>query len=285
MKWMFALVCFLCLHDPLLAKHAAPLLRAFIICDSSPHSMKSAYRRDAYRMKRMLKAIAQYTKRNLRLQMCVGKTCSPRIMRRWIQSLPSSSQDIVFVYYSGQGCPNGGTGQWPSIKFPGFHACLDGTYREDKIAAQLHAKHPRLMLVFFDCYNQLIPLQRTHFAFPVHPERDVRTSGIKRLFLKSKGSVIACSALHGQPSFGVITNRSSGGLFTAEFLHLFQGCQLISDNWDMFCFKIRELRSDGERPAQRPYFEVNVSSPPLDYEVLSSSTPCNMRAGMSNIGS
>ena len=165
MKWILTLLCFLCLHDPLVAKITGSHLRALIISDKAPRSMKNSYLHDAYRMKQMLQAIARYTKCPLQLQMCAGKKSSFRTLKKWLRSLPLSSKDIVFVYYAGKGCPQVGNNLWPSIKFPDRHGCFGRTYTEGEIASQISAKHPRLTLVFFDCYDQLIKIRRPSRSF------------------------------------------------------------------------------------------------------------------------
>jgi hypothetical protein len=264
MKWILTLLCFLCLHDPLVAKITGSHLRALIISDKAPRSMKNSYLHDAYRMKQMLQAIARYTKCPLQLQMCAGKKSSFRTLKKWLRSLPLSSKDIVFVYYAGKGCPQVGNNLWPSIKFPDRHGCFGRTYTEGEIASQISAKHPRLTLVFFDCYDQLIKIRRPSRSFSNRPRRSACPPATMGLFLESQGSVVACSALQGQPSFGIGTNMTSGGLFSAKLIHIFQNFRFGLTDWNSVCADLKDLHFDGGQTSQRPYCEVNVRIPPED---------------------
>ena len=103
MRWVLAIIFATSLGTILLAKEREICLRALILCDSATPTVKTVSYADALRMKKSLENIAYQLKLCPRIRTLVGKNLFFENVKKWVRSIPRSSRDVVFVYYSGYG--------------------------------------------------------------------------------------------------------------------------------------------------------------------------------------
>ncbi len=251
MRCMVMLGFLVALCTSLFAESTRPCLRACVVYESPECPAVTCYKNDAHRIKAALSSIAHSLRIPLRLEMRAHKTLSPSALNQWIRSV--SSNDIAVVFYAGTGrCREQKNGMWPVMTIPAHEGCTLA-YGEDEVASQIASRNPRLSLILFDCYSHLTTRRQSH---SVGLSKKVRLSrnclGIRKLFLQSRGTVTACSAQRGMPSYGVVAKKTSGGVFTSRFLHLLQKDQSSLTSWEVFCSHLKHVACQNLPSLQSP---------------------------------
>ena len=257
MKWILLIAVVLIQGAGCFAQDKEPSLRALIIYDSSPSDLKDSYSVDAQRMSKSLESIAYHTKLAFRLKVCKEKNLSLKFLKQWLRGIPSSSQDVVFVYYAGRGsCVSNTDSDWPSIKVSG--RCSGSSYAEDVIAKMIQTKNPRLCFVMFDCYQRLLSISRKKLYIPRCIRKTPGNGGFKRLFLKTKGVITACSARTGQPAYGIFQKGYTGGLFTSVFIGVMQLANVSPARWETIFSEIEDSCFDHPSVKQCSFNQLDV---------------------------
>lgn len=237
------------------------VLHALLICDTLAPTISYAYQADLDRMKRNLEAIAVGTGLQLKLKMLTDKQVGVGQVKTWITKLPNSSKDVVLVYYVGREGTQRTKGPWPAIKT----AIKKGALSADLVAKRVEKRHPRLTLVFFDCYEHLQRITKRHYYVnntSVPSRGDCRT--IKPLFTKAKGTFIACSGPKGRKGIGLIQDKIAGGVFTISLIDSIvnnkidpkwsRGCITLEDNFQYILGTKRKLLI--KRHVVDPHYEL-----------------------------
>lgn len=232
-------------------------LHALLICDSHAPKLSHAYCADLERMKRNLDGIAIQSDLKLNLKILTGKQVDASHVEHWITKLPKGSNDVVLVYYVGRQCSQRSRGAWPAIKA----SSRKTAFSADCIAKRIEKRHPRLTLVFFDCYERLLNIKRSdyHIDDAGIPTNEDYTN-IKPLFTKAKGTFMACSDPKGRKGFGVVQGNILGGVFTISLI------DSIADNlylpkWSTGYLDLKTNYMDILRTKRKPLIKRHVIEP------------------------
>lgn len=148
----------------------------------------------------------------------MGDDCSPQRLKSVIRDFTCGPKDVVMFYYSGHGVRSfDDTSVFPQM-------CLGSNTQKDYIPLEyvkdeLEKKGAKLLLVMGNCCNSysnvVLPKDNTFAAASWSPCRNNSSRGLKKLFLETKGTIIASGSKKGQYSW---TSAAQGGLFTLGFL-------------------------------------------------------------------
>ncbi len=195
----------------------AVTLHAFVICDTSEYDIGYSTRRDSYRLKEETEKMAYYTGMELKYTELTGVHVQPRKMWKAISDAVIEEDDAVIFYFSGHGIhltSEKGT-RWPDLYF----SMVDKTVPLADIYSEIVQKKPRFALFLADSCNNFLeeadapPRASKKGVVSLKQVYDVRTEAYKKLFLESKGSIIAVGAIEGGYAFAT----SEGGCFTNTF--------------------------------------------------------------------
>ena len=110
--------------------------------------------------------------------------------------------------------------QYASIALRSNRSISRRIISQKMIVAKVQQRRPRLSFVIFDCYgrfldaNDAIQLPSGGSIIRKHPI----LPGLKTLFLKSKGTIVACSDSRFERALGNAQGEPVGGIFTSCFL-------------------------------------------------------------------
>ena len=199
-----------------------PVLRALIACDLISYNLRGGTRADAIRMRQNISAIARLLGISSKITtLHKGQMTVPRI-RKWIASLPKNGNDIAFFYYSGHGGRTGRSqGRWPFIVCPKKPPSKRPVVFMGKtICRQILRKKPRLAVVLFDSCNNQIRMKGPLDELPSNffDVDETELPQLKKLFLESRGAVIASASSPGEKAFTLVQGPFSGGIFTTSVL-------------------------------------------------------------------
>ena len=206
----------------LLAREHKPVLRALVACDLIANNIKEGSTADFIRMKRNLSLIAKELGIPSRITAPRRGSLSTQKIQKWLSSLRKNSNDIVVFYFSGHGGRvSQSQGQWP------FIICSKRDIRKraqvlmgKAICNRISKKKPRLAIIMFDsCNNQIyqkaLQEESSQTALDVTPSM---LPQLQKLFLQSRGVVIASAASPGEIAVTSVQGPLSGGIFTTGFL-------------------------------------------------------------------
>jgi hypothetical protein len=181
------------------------------------------------------------------------KNLSSKAILDWIQKSSVRKDDVFIFYFSGHGFLSKKQSKWPSIHFSRPNERLDVR----KVVDAIGKKKPKLRFVFCDaCNNPMsairaksIPLQPS----PTHIFNTTEKKRLQQLFMRSKGTIIACGSRPGTMAWGC----STGGFFTGIFfLQLEEEVKRSSPTWQHLFSTIKKLCHH----VQDPVAEVRISS-------------------------
>lgn len=144
-----------------------------------------------------------------------GETTVDNVLR-WVRNVPSTSQDVVFVYYSGHGAMVSKTDRrtWLALDSTSAGQRTERLYRDD-LADAVKSRPGRLKLIVTDAcssYDPSVPSKLVSFASPV-PRKNKKM--ITDLFGEHEGVLHVNGASEGQYGW---TNATGGSYFTESFL-------------------------------------------------------------------
>ncbi|MDE5560654.1 MAG: caspase family protein, partial [Bacteroidaceae bacterium] len=139
----------------------------------------------------------------------IGDDCTKPNLEKVLSDMRCSSNDVVFFYYSGHGVhakADPADGWLPQM-------CLNyRSYNQDKfvpvtyVREQLKSKGARLNIIMTDCCNneaEWVTVKGMLLQQKGIPQTDkMDVAKLKKLFLDSKGTIIATSSKRGQVSLG-----------------------------------------------------------------------------------
>ena len=133
---------------------------------------------------------------------------------QWIRNVPSTSQDVVFVYYSGHGAMDSRRRTWLALDSTSAGQRTGQLYR-DRLAADVESRPGRLKLIVTDACSSSAPSpphKAVSFASIVPKERN---ETIINLFGEHEDVLHVNGASEGQ--YGWV-NQQNGSFFTTAFL-------------------------------------------------------------------
>jgi hypothetical protein len=209
----FILVLFLvCLQAMLPAGEKKGKICVFIAGEAFTTDMQQSIRADAEKMQKAFKVISKKTKMRLSMTVAQGTEFTAEKTLRWFKSI-KTNKDIAVFYYSGKGA-NGQKSKWPRIFMYDKNKLLHVPVK--KLSNLMKERvFPKFALFLFDCYEQcLFPA-----SMPLIRKKDTESlSGLKNLFGKSRGMIVASSGPEVEKCFFSVGKPSTGGLFTSSFL-------------------------------------------------------------------
>lgn len=248
------------------AKEHRSSLRALVVYNDEPSNLQGFYAFDAQQVRKTCEGIAYHTKMRLRLKVCKESEFSQNLYAHWLQSIPSKGDDIAFFYYSGRSPQTSGTSNpWPSLKLNKNGSEPVQHIAKDQIAQDIKQRHTRLGLVFFDCYEKVVSIPKQHFSIIKPLSKTGPRRNFKRLFVKAKGMVAACSTERNGDAYGIEQGRPCGGLFTRAFVISVQTVSPKTFQWKMVDCDLRALCKVPRYVNQTPHISIDVSAPPTHY--------------------
>ena len=148
----------------------------------------------------------------------MGDDCNSRKLLSLLNDFKCGSDDVVIFYYSGHGVRS----LKDASEFP--QMCLGSYYQKDYVSLErvkeiIEKKGPKLSIILGDCcnsYSRVVLPKEGVLEAAAWPSRSSRNSkGLAKLFLETKGSVIAAGSSKGEYAW---SNSSQGGFFTNGFL-------------------------------------------------------------------
>lgn len=196
-------------------------LHALILSDPDACDFSTAYTNDAQRMRDCMQNVAFQADMDAKITVLQKEKVTSKHIIQWISALPQWSGDTVVVYYSGRGAHPYSFSKkaiWPAIMTHNHARHPLPILSEDEMYSMLAEKNPRLILIFFDCYTQLLPSERITCATS---EKGQKNAAIKTLFADSVGYVVHTSAKNGKPGFAMhFASNTTGGFFTDKLISI-----------------------------------------------------------------
>ena len=191
-----------------------------------------------------------------------GEDCTKENLQKIINELDCTSDDVVFMYYSGHGAHSA---QQMNEPFPQLCMKYDNTgYQSEFISVKavdglISRKNPRLSIIITDCCNDTTSSLLPRGLASMDSATKATTNSInalQNLFVKSKGNVKMTGAKLTQSSYG----GPNGGDFTNAFIKVLANIEegASAADWETLAKETRKLTLKRSRNQQEPYAEVNV---------------------------
>lgn len=194
-------------------------LHLILVGDVFASDIKNSVVTDLKTIENHANEVAKYTGLNLSVHQFSENHIRAEIVLKYLQELNTNFEDVVFFYFSGHGyrTPSKDGNPWPNIYFASNQTGIDLL----EISNILNQKNTHLSIVLADCCNSALP---NHLAPPVvkgHASiNEEKLKKIyKKLFVETKGLILACGSKAGQPSWAVM---NGGSLFTDSYNETFR---------------------------------------------------------------
>lgn len=196
-----------------IALHAQPKLYAFVISDDSDTRIGAAV--DYPKIQSFVATVAQTVGLELVPFYRKKSEISAEILRKTLDNMVCTNDDVVWFYYTGHGYNEyeQGSGQFSAFELS-EHGEKVGVSLE-WVHTQIQRKKPRLSFTIFDCCNYLDFESKSKVRLS-----DSKTEAWIRLFGQAEGYVKASSNRAGYQTFSW-GNMLDGGIFTNAFLRAF----------------------------------------------------------------
>lgn len=175
-------------------------------------ALKPSVKNDIGRMRTATRSIASEVGMKRHFKNIDTDRLSPNAILKWIKKAHVKRKDVFMFYFSGHGMQSRTGSKWPLIYCSKTRQSLDLAV----VIQAIKKKRPRLCLILCDSCNNRLNLARFKSTHPdsVFGSNWVETRGLKRLFMKKKGSIIVCAAKPGTAAWG----GANGGMMTISFL-------------------------------------------------------------------
>lgn len=227
----------------------AAILHTILVANTEDKGIGCEY--DHKNMILLVNNISKNTGMKLKLMEFKDKNWSRSKIIAAVKNLTAGKDDMVIFYYSGHGYRmESKKNKWPSMALQNDEG-LDLFW----VYKTIGAKKPRFFIVMSDSCNNKIPDGAIHTVRSTSYRRPLELSYIK-LFLKSRGSIIASGSKPGQFSFG---GPPSGGIYTCAFRQSLEMALKTPDpEWLRIMKEANKPLASGK---QEPQFEMNVKIP------------------------
>lgn len=194
---------------PLQAKNLHVLLSADTITDVKLSSFQ-----DLKHLRNEFATIANATGMGLRIKELYGPMLTRKQIEAWIDREPIAEDDVIFFYYTGHGVRSRKSKTiWPCAYFPHDEEMVEMQTLIEKLIRRPAALH----LIIADCCNNYVD-RSIPSSDPLTIEKSIFTpsmqDGYKKLFLKSKGVIVASGSIPGKRAWCT----EKGGIFTNAFI-------------------------------------------------------------------
>lgn len=207
---------------------------AILVGDTSEKTIKNLVKSDIKRMKKELRQIVTYTGQNLYLAVLQGDHLNLENLQGVFETLKPRSDDTVLFYQSSHGFRTSEhEGKWPILFFSAHNLGI----HFESINQLLLNKKPRLLISLVNACNSPLPETFIHrepsisLVNRAKSNRNEFKEVYSKLFVESKGAIIASSSKSGQQSFGL---DAEGSFFTSAFLSALKRALLgeIKADWN-----------------------------------------------------
>lgn len=212
MKTKYLLVLLCALFSQSFQYAAAPAqLFALLLQDNQP-KIRKASAHDVRHVKRWLHQVHQMTGITVKTTCLTKHTLSSSAVLRSVDTLPSTQNDIIFVYFSGHGIGHRSAhiSLWPCLLF----YTNDEVFDSRRIIARVAQKPHALALLLFDCCNIFMPNMAAGTA-PIYVRKG--TDNGATMLMNTHGIFIGTAAKPGTRSYCT----TSGSIFTQHFIDCF----------------------------------------------------------------
>ncbi len=202
----------------------------------------------------LMSVASAQTGMELRTTEITGRNFGAEQIASAVRDLSPDREDTVVFYYSGHGARGESkVDAWPVLSLGSPGPPFD-SFDLAWIYRILHGKQPRMLLMFVDCCQQLLPDEMLSETSPT----DLRSladlhsvTNFRLLFQAFEGEVLLMSCKPGQLSG---CNQSVGGFFTATFLEALRSAvnATRTPSWET----IARLGACPPRAEQEPIWKV-----------------------------
>lgn len=199
----------------------ATSLHTFLVCDTNAQNIGYSVGQNLETLQKELYLAAKNTGLELQEHIYSENSANSGFLKD-LEALEVSDDDVILFYWAGHGYrAESKESLWPSFSFANDPREVDLDY----VARLLISKDPRLLLVFADTCNSIIPEKNApplaherHFAKDLFPY-EIQTLNYASLFLNSEGAYLASSSTPGQYSW---YHAIGGGFFTNALIQSLQ---------------------------------------------------------------
>lgn len=216
-----------------------------------------------------------------------GEECTKTNLLKVIDELNCSSNDVIFMYYSGHGAHSA---QQMNEPFP--QLCMkynSESYQSQFVSVKtvdehITRKNPRLSIIITDCCNNVSNslLPRTISGMKgATVENTTSVDALGKLFVRSRGKVKITSSKLTQTSLG---SGKTGGLFTNAFIDVLADIEdgKCKADWQTLAQETRKVSLSRSGNRQEPYAEIHVEMLDAVVPIQNSATASNPTASVPN---
>ena len=192
------------------------------IADTDDNKIGKSVKKDVNQMLDFVMSLASDIGMEDNLQPAIvmmGEECNKKNLLTTIEEFKCVKDDIVLFYYSGHGI----RAYQDTSEFP--QMCLGNSDQDyislEYVKKKIERKGPGLSIILADCCNSYDSSATPKEAVMITArarasDKSSHDEGMRKLFLETRGSIIAASSRKGEVSWG---NSYYGGLFTNGFLN------------------------------------------------------------------
>lgn len=192
------------------------------IADTDDNKIGKSVKKDVNQMLDFVMSLASDIGMEDNLQPAIvmmGEECNKKNLLTTIEEFKCGKDDIVLFYYSGHGI----RAYQDTSEFP--QMCLGNSDQDyislEYVKEKIERKGPGLSIILADCCNSydssVTPKEAVMITARARAsDKSSHDEGMRKLFLETRGSIIAASSRKGEVSWG---NSYYGGLFTNGFLN------------------------------------------------------------------
>jgi hypothetical protein len=197
-------------------------LHFICIADTDDNKIGKSVKKDVNQMLDFVMSLASDIGMEDNLQPAIvmmGEECNKKNLLTTIEEFKCGKDDIVLFYYSGHGI----RAYQDTSEFP--QMCLGNSDQDyislEYVKEKIERKGPGLSIILADCCNSydssVTPKEAVMITARARAsDKSSHDEGMRKLFLETRGSIIAASSRKGEVSWG---NSYYGGLFTNGFLN------------------------------------------------------------------
>lgn len=236
-----------------------PTIRALIACDMTSKDIRAGSKADKNRMKKSLSNIARLLGLQSKITVLPSRSFTPHSATQWLKKIPPNSNDIIIFYFSGHGGRiKKFKAPWPFLVFPGRSSSeTPRLLIGDNVCSFIAQKQPRFALIMFDSCNNFFREKGVAAPKNIHAciQKNKQLSGLKKLFLQTRGILVASAASPGELAVTSVRGSLTGGIFTTGFiLSLKQLSQKPNPTWKEVFLGTSEFCGHYFLGKQHPFF-------------------------------